>query len=558
MSGTKKCLAALLILLILAAAAAGVLWHWQHYRIVDWKIYPRDAEVLDLRDREISIAHYEHIHQALPASKILWNVPFQGNAYSEGTQVLQVTELTGADLDVLACFPELKTVDARGCTDYAQLLEIQKQYPQIEVMYTVSFCGRDYEPTADTVYGGSVTWQDLENLTWLPQLKQVCLEDDENPEILGALIEYCREKEITVHVALGSQFYPDTAGELTLDGVGEEEIAMLSWFPALERLHLTNPRADAQTLRLLQAERPEVTVTWEKEVLGTLYRSDTEVIDLSEALSPDGAAAIARAAKASIHGEHDEEVYLFAISDDFLLPDKTEETVDLITRVEEELAYFPDLQKVLLCGSLLDNEVMSAFREDRREDYQVVWTVQCGEMAVRTDSPYFMPTKYHVYYFHDEDAVNLRYCEDMISVDLGHMTIRKIDWVEYMPNLTYLVLAHSDIRSIEPIRSCKKLKFLELDWSAVQDYSPLTDCTALEDLNLGNTGRKIDSICEMTWLKHLWMVGCPEYSVARATQALPDTTIMGSGSATVANGWRELPNYCAMRDVMNMYYMPWD
>jgi len=119
------------------------------------------------------------------------------------------------------------------------------------------------------------------------------------------------------------------------------------------------------------------------------------------------------------------------------------------------------------------------------------------------------------------------------------------------------VLAHTDVRSIEPIRSCKKLKFLEVDWSAVSDFEPLLDCTALEDLNVGNTYGNLDVIGEMTWLKNLWMVGCSRGPASRLSQSMTDTRVMVSGSATVANGWRNLDNYYAMRDIMGMFYMKW-
>ena len=226
--------------------------------------------------------------------------------------------------------------------------------------------------------------------------------------------------------------------------------------------------------------------------------------------------------------------------------------------MEQELGRLPQLEEVIFGGGFLDNENMLAFREEHRQDYKVIWYVQCGnKMVVRTDSPYLMPTKHHVYYFLDRDAVNLKYCEDMISIDLGHMAISNIDWVEYMPNLQYLVLAHTQLQRIEPIRTCKNLKFLELDWSPIRDYSPLVECTALEDLNLGETYADFTPVAQMTWLKNLWMVHCSSGSVYRTREALPDTHIVSGGDTTVAGGWRNLPNYYAMRDWLGMYYMTW-
>ena len=91
----------------------------------------------------------------------------------------------------------------------------------------------------------------------------------------------------------------------------------------------------------------------------------------------------------------------------------------------------------------------------------------------------------------------------------------------------------------------------------MKDLSPLTGCTALEDLNLGMIYADFAPIEEMTWLKNLWMVECSSADRYRMPQALPDTRVMVTGAATVANGWRDLENYYAMRDLLGMKYMSW-
>ena len=221
-------------------------------------------------------------------------------------------------------------------------------------------------------------------------------------------------------------------------------------------------------------------------------------------------------------------------------------------------AYFPDVETVFLGECGLDNELLAAHRDQVRDQYKLVWTVSCGnKLKTRTDAKTFMPVRERVYYFNDEEAYNLRYCEEMVCIDIGHMSIHNIDFVEYMPDLQYLILAHTQLNYIEPIRHCKNLKFLELDWSPLKDLTPLKECTALEDLNLGNTFADFTPIGEMTWLKNLWMVDCSTRARYEMTQALPDTKVMVTGAATVANGWRDLDNYYAMRDLLGMHYMSW-
>ena len=176
-------------------------------------------------------------------------------------------------------------------------------------------------------------------------------------------------------------------------------------------------------------------------------------------------------------------------------------------------------------------------------------------IALRTDKDNFMPNHFGVGQLFNDYAYNLRYCEDMVCLDIGHMTLTNIDFVTYMPKLKYLILAWTEVQYIEPIRSCKNLIWLELDNSCIRDYSPLVDCTALQDLNIGRTYCDITPITQMTWLKNLYMIFCDGGKAWTASQALPDTHIVASGDATVGGGWRRLPNYYDMRDCLGMYYM---
>ena len=59
----------------------------------------------------------------------------------------------------------------------------------------------------------------------------------------------------------------------------------------------------------------------------------------------------------------------------------------------------------------------------------------------------------------------------------------------------------------------------------------------------------------MTWLKHLWWVGRGYKVRVQVEEALVNTVTNFTASYTVGGGWRELPNYYAMRDLLGMEYM---
>ena len=76
----KKLIAVLVviaILLVLAIAGAlGYVWYRENHIFVEDAVYPINAMSLDLREQDISVAHYEAVRDALPNCEILWNVPF--------------------------------------------------------------------------------------------------------------------------------------------------------------------------------------------------------------------------------------------------------------------------------------------------------------------------------------------------------------------------------------------------------------------------------------------------------------------------------------------------
>lgn len=558
MNAWKKTAALLLILGILLSVAGGICWKLEHYYLVDFRFYPKDAETLDLRQESISPQLHDKLQAVMPDTEILWNIPFQGSQYPHDTRELTIDCLSEGDIGALAVFSGLEAVDVQAWEDPGLLLELRDAYPELTVRYALSLGGKPVAPDASVLNVDGIGEQGLPPLELLPELQLVVLESGKDPDQLSVLVEQCDLRQIPVQVVFGNRCYDRETGELTVTGLQTEDVFLLYLLPELEQVRLLEPEADAGSLLAYRLTHPEVDISWEKTILGTLCDTQMDTLDMTATISAAGAQLYKKAETAPVQGNRDPEPYLIAYNKSLPMPDRTRSTGEMIREVEDALDYFPNIQKVVLGGCLLDNDAMADFRDRHRKDYAVVWSVQLGDkMIARTDTPYFMPTKFHVYYFLDKDAGNLRYCEEIVAMDLGHMAVSDISWVEYMPELTYLVLAHSQVQYIEPIRSCKNLKFLELDWSPVKDYSPLTGCTALEDLNLGETYADITPIQSMTWLRNLWMVNCSRSAVYKARQALPEVNMVVSGDATVAGGWRNLPNYYAMRDKLGMYYMKW-
>lgn len=515
MSFGKKLLALLLGLLVMAALVAGIKWNMDNFVLVDLRFYPKNEEMLDLRGQKMPASRFEKLSEKLPACEILWNVPLSGGSVASDARQITVTVLTAEDVALFSYLEDLQTVDAQGCADYEALLALERACPSLTVSYSVKLGSGLFDHEAEEITLEGVAEGELSRLDNMRKLKSVICAGGETAAAV-ALRSVCNERNIGYSVKIGEEMLGQEVREVLLREVTDEDICLLPSLPDLEKVHILRPRAAAEELLTLVQENPQMKVSWETEVCGGLCSSEAEELDLSGAKVTD------------------------------------------LAEMEASLDYFPKAKTVFLGKCAIDNETLADLREEKRDQYKLVWTVQLGnKLTARTDDTSFMPVRENVYYFNDEEAYNLRYCEDMVCIDIGHMSIHNIDFVKYMPDLEYLILAHTQLQYIDPISTCKKLKFLELDWAPLRDLSPLVGCTALEDLNLGNTFASFKPIKQMTWLKNLWVINCSSGTAYKMSQALPDTKVQGSGKATVDSGWRDLPNYYAMRDILGMHYMSW-
>lgn len=513
-AGAKRIFIAAAVVLVLAAAAVAF-FTLDRFVIVEWHLYARNESALDLREREVTYTAYDKLKAKLPGCTILWNVPFQGSKYPSFAGELTVDSLSWEDVDVLDYFPQLQTLQAQDCTDYEQLMEVARRKPNCQVNYHVTIDGRTYDQSASTVKVTKLTQEDAKKLEYLPRLRTVNAQSCTDYELLGQVQQAHMDWNVNYSITLGGQEYATSAQSIDAENVDGEALASaMKVMKNLQTVTLTNPQASAETLLQLRAEHPNVEMHWTLQVQGRDIPDDAEEVDISG------------------------------------------QKLESLEEAKAYAAYFPSITKLIMTDCGFDNETMASFREEMRSQYKVVWTVKLGSIAkCRTDATKFMPLTQGDGYFQDWNAVDLKYCEDLIAIDVGHSRVKHIDFVAYMPHLKYLILADTDVRDITPISNCKELVWLELSWCAIESYEPLLGCTALEDLNLSRTFADPEPVKQMTWLKNLWCMERGTGVIYEWTQALPNTHVVGVGTDAIGYGWRKLPNYYKMRDALDMYYM---
>lgn len=531
----KGLLIALGIIAGLLAVVVGVfVWTVARYHIVDAKLYAKNLQSLDLRGQEIRVNHYRKLTEKMPDCDIRWDIPFQDGILADDASEVTVTSLTEKDVKRLDYAEELEIVHAEGCRDYDALAQLRQRRPELEVRYNIAFSAGDFSWNLDTLLLNSVTEEDIRMLQYMPNLKTVALEagsyDNQTVDMLRQAVY---EAGLEFGVVIGGRILQDTEPVQKISDITEAELGLLEYLP-LQELTLVNPNVPGETLLELRDRYPNqwsTKISWQVTIGDLTFDENTTDVDLT----------------------------MVEITD--------------LSEVERKLNCLPDLEKVTfgLCGiddpnwgnsrsklvaSPIENEDLAAYRDRVRDKYKVAWTLRLGpKIALESDADNFMPNHFGVGQLPDSYAYNLRYCEDMVCLDVGHMTLTDISFVEYMPKLKYLILAWTEVKYIEPIRTCKNLVFLELDNSTIRDLSPLVDCTALEDLNLGNTFCDVTPILEMTWLKNVYFILGSPASAYKVSQAIPTAHVVATGTATVGGGWRRLPNYYAMRDCLHAPYM---
>ena len=410
-----------------------------------------DLKELDLRASRISAEEYEQLKSWFPDTRILWDIPFQGDFYPMDTEELTITSLKAEDLDRIGYFEGLKRVSAENCPDYPLLHQLREAYPQLQVSYCVPAGGENHS-------------YDVKSLV-LPGME------------------------------------------------AESFAAVLPYFTQLETVELTAPLAPAEQLLALMEAAPQVQFRWELELGGMVVNESTEKLDLTG------------------------------------IP-MTVEQMDAV------LPYLPSLTYVDMTDCGISNEEMDALNR-RYEDIKIVWTVDIGRiMRVKTDEIWFMPGKWN-YWVGTRDVYNLRYCTDMICVDIGHMPVENCEWAAFMPHLKYLLVADTKITDLSPIAGLQELVFLEFFLTDVTDYSPLLELPALEDVNLHYTYGDYEIIKQLTWVKNIWWrnINLSEAQRQELRDAIPGAHFEFWSYGSTGKGWRKLQNYYDHRDIMGMYYM---
>lgn len=506
-----------IILGVVGAALLGAGAFFGTHISVDGEFFPKNQAVLDLTEHALSVEDYLSIQKTFPEKEILWEVPFQGSRYPADTAFLTLHSLTEEEVVILDHLPQLTVIDASQCADLSALQALQARHPGCLILHPEQIGGARYDSVSQELILADADPAPLEaQLPWLPQLRTLTLEGTlPNPEALLQLQSAFPSLAVRYPMTIAGMDFSSDIAHLDLSNTTvtlQELEEALPYLSNVTELDLTGTALTEDEKKALIDQYPEIFILCTLDFAGKPFPTDSTEIDISGC------------------------------------PITVEET-------EALLPYFPKLSKLIMSHCGIENEAMDALNQ-RYPDISIVWTLQIGRVTVRTDDTVFYPASVHEFDLpSNEEMQKLRYCTEMVAIDIGHSKATDCEWVRFMPHLKYLIIADTKITDLSPLSNAKELVFLEVFRLEIEDYSPLLGCTALQDLNIGMTYADPEPLSKMTWLHTLmWhdAIEVPELRDAayQLAETLSDTYVILETWRNVSDVWRYLPNYYAFRDLI--------
>ena len=588
--GKKKSAAPLIAMLLLIAIVIGAAAYvYTHYNIAMGSFFPKD-EPIDLRGKTVSVRQYREIVRRYPDAVVLWDVPIGPWRYDCLSEAIAVENFTADEVENFSFFPSLRLVDARSADCSDEIMQLIAAYPSLELRWMVPVGAQRFDNRSEEIAVGDFTMAEVKNFAYFSALRRVDATAASCYGEIMAMRELLGEDvDIKWNVVIGGESFPHTTKELTLpEGVTAEELGeKLQYLPATRMVDTTKAQYDRAELGALRSRYPKVRFLFKVTIAGESIRSNTENINIPENAAFDlqelldhggdfeelkiinfGARQLELDDVIAIREAYDGvEVICRTLvcgklcSTDWKELDLSNRRIEDLGEAEKAIAAMAQLEKLYLCDCGIDDETLAALREKYAGQTEIVWRVYLNGVACRTDADAFCMSKFSNEwgYLPYENAAPIRYCSDMVTLDLGHGNFDRIDFVSTMPHLKYLIICSAPVTSLEPLRDLQELYYIEMFFTAVRDLEPIQKLPNLRHLNISHC--RLDDytqLFEMKQLERLWWVdsGLSEAQQQELRDALPNTKICfwAWEDNAVGNYWRDDPSYREMRDNLGMNY----
>ena len=488
---------------------------------------------LDLRGAALTTADYDTLAGAFPACRIQWNVPLSCGTFDNESETLTLSSYAASDAPLMGYFPALTAIEAQGLPNWQDLRALEAALPGCDVSWTVPLDGENVSPhVTELSLSANVSAQELEDkLVCFPALAEVTVAGDglSTEEKLSV-----KTAHPNIHfnwdISFGGKTYKsgETAIDLSGGNVDLQELLRIApLFDGVSTIDMSGCGFGSEEMRGVMDAFPGAEILWDFSIYGVNVTSFDEEVDLSG----------------------------IQISD--------------TSEIENALQFMPRLQKVIMSDCGISDEDMDALNK-RHENVRFVWTVYFGKnindmmYSLRTDTDHFIASLHFGYEadrqdLNDETIQPLKYCTDIVALDLGHHNFTNLDFIRDMKKLRYLITADGKVEDISVLSELPELYFAELFLCPIKDFSPLLECENLRHLNICHCWPEdMEVIKQLTQLERLWFMSAALswQDILDIRAALPNVELQLGVEGTATGGtWRYVDAYYEMRDILGAYYM---
>ena len=488
-------------------------------------------ETLDLREAKITAEKYEEISAALPQCSVLWTVPLScavyDGSYANTAKALELPSVTDEDLLLLHYFQNAKSIHIASAGSYDGIMDYSKIHPSIKVTWNVNIYGEDFLSESESISLPSENADGLEQyLKYLPRLINVELtgQQPDAAALLGLMDAYPKIGFL-YNVSLYGAEYSSETTQLDLTHIAAPGLDELSQkIPLLLNLEYVDMRGcsvSGADMLETAGQHPGIQFDWSFELYGVGMTTADEYVDLSGIEIPD------------------------------------------IGEISAVLPYMHELKKADMRNCGLGNDKMDVLFTSF-PDIKFVWNVKVGKYWIPTDVQCFSMKNYSKYASNASEFVRiydcevLKYCTDLVALDLGHNYITDISPLAGLTKMRVLIIADNCITDLYPLAGMKDLEYLEFFLNDVQDISVLSNFKKLVDLNCCHnsiTDASAVTLCPL--LERAWMSynEIPKEQQEELKSALPGCKFNFTIYSSTGDGWREVERFFWVRGLFNDYYL---
>ena len=468
----------------------------------------QNLRALDIRENPaFGQDEYDALSTALPGCDILFSRNIAGRLYDSDVTAIDLTDV-GLNAEEIAA--------------------VEAEYPDIQFTYDVPLMGKSVDPEAQLLDLQGAKAIDADELaaalSLMPNVTTVDLRGAAlTIEEAEALLSSYPNLTFRLTFAIPGGTLSSEDEIVTLPGGTYDDLkAAMAFMPYMPKLKYMDARGivmNAAELQALREDPDSARVLYNFTVYGQSVNALTTELNLDNT------------------------------------PIQSAEEIELV------LAALPNLQKVSMVNCGLSTADMAGLC-DAHPQIRFVWVVEFGKYKLRTDATAFTTNLYanNKEHYTSETFAPLKYCTELMMLDIGHCDVTDISFIAGMKHLKVLILADNDITDLSPLADKEELEFVEIFLNKVSDLTPLANKPHLLDLNIYyNPIADLSPLATDTALERLWLGECglPNSQIAAIRQALPNCKVNAKGSASTGRGWREHKRYNTIKEMYRQgVYIP--